>query len=57
MKAFEEWRDREKIGGRSHKADVRVWKAALEWALCKHHEDQWELEGVLFREIHESEDI
>lgn len=35
MKAFEEWRDKNAVSGRSHKADARVWRAALEWADSK----------------------
>ncbi len=31
MKAFEEWREKNAVSGRSHKADARVWRAALEW--------------------------
>jgi hypothetical protein len=31
MRGFEEWRDKNAVSGRSHKADARVWRAALEW--------------------------
>ena len=38
MEAFEKWRNGQKIeylSGRSHKADARVWRAALEWLLTQ----------------------
>lgn len=30
MREFEKWRNEQKVSGRSHKADARVWQAALE---------------------------
>ena len=33
MEEFEKWRDKQRISGRSHKADARVWRAALEMVL------------------------
>ncbi len=31
MKAFEKWRDKNAVSGRSHKQDARIWRAALDW--------------------------
>lgn len=33
MKAFEKWQKENGVKGRSYKADLRVWKATLEWVL------------------------
>lgn len=38
MKELEKWRNKQKISGRSYKADARVWRAALEMVILIHDE-------------------